>query len=137
MAMQQTFFGRAKSIAGAALVGLGIFMVHGNLDRAATQWSHLLSTPPWGARSTSHRHSGSPARSAGLCRRSPAVSAGFPSTHLLVVLAAAARHSRNGIVAGYLHGGCQCPSQEGLWTCRSDGQPARKVYDQSTLRRSA
>jgi hypothetical protein len=42
--MQQTFFGRAKSIAGAALVGLGIFIFHGNLDRAATQWSHLLST---------------------------------------------------------------------------------------------
>lgn len=32
--MQQTFFGRAKSIAGAALVGLGIFIFHGNLDRA-------------------------------------------------------------------------------------------------------
>jgi hypothetical protein len=45
MAMQQTFFGRAKSIAGAALVGLGIFIFHANLDRTATQWSHLLSTP--------------------------------------------------------------------------------------------
>jgi len=44
--MQQTFFGRAKSIAGTALVGLGIFIFHGNLDRAATQWSHLLSTTP-------------------------------------------------------------------------------------------
>ncbi len=44
--MQQTFFGRAKSLAGAALVGLGIFIFHGNLDRAATQWTHLLSTTP-------------------------------------------------------------------------------------------
>ena len=44
--MQQTFFGRAKSVAGAALVGLGIFIFHGNLDRAATQWSHLLSATP-------------------------------------------------------------------------------------------
>jgi hypothetical protein len=44
MAMQQTFFGRAKSLAGAALVGLGIFIFHENLDRAATQWRHLLST---------------------------------------------------------------------------------------------
>jgi len=44
--MQQTFFGRAKSLAGAALVGLGIFIFHGNLDRAATEWSHLLSTTP-------------------------------------------------------------------------------------------
>lgn len=44
--MQQTFFGRAKSIAGAALVGLGIFIFHGYLDRAATQWSHLLSFTP-------------------------------------------------------------------------------------------
>ena len=47
--MQQTFFGRAKSIAGAALVGLGIFIFQGNLDRAATQWSHLLSTTPGAA----------------------------------------------------------------------------------------
>jgi hypothetical protein len=46
MAMQQTFFGRAKSLAGAALVGLGIFIFHGNLDRAATQWSHLLCATP-------------------------------------------------------------------------------------------
>src|SRR6267378_4785120 len=44
--MQQRFFGRAKSLAGAALVGLGIFIFHGNLDRAATQWTHLLSTTP-------------------------------------------------------------------------------------------
>jgi len=42
--MQQTFFGRAKSLAGAALVGLGLFILQGNLDRAATQWRHLLST---------------------------------------------------------------------------------------------
>ena len=42
--MQQTFFGRAKSLAGAALVGLGISILQGNLDRAATQWRHLLST---------------------------------------------------------------------------------------------
>jgi hypothetical protein len=44
--MQQTFFGRAKSLAGPALVGLGIFIFHGNLDRAATEWTHLLSTTP-------------------------------------------------------------------------------------------
>ena len=44
--MQQTFFGRAKSLAGAALVGLGIFILQGNLDRAATHWRHLLSTIP-------------------------------------------------------------------------------------------
>jgi hypothetical protein len=46
MAMQQTFFGRARSLAGAALVGVGIFILHGNLDRAATEWTHLLSTTP-------------------------------------------------------------------------------------------
>ena len=44
--MQQTFFGRAKSFAGAALIGLGIFIFHGNLDRAATEWNHLLSSTP-------------------------------------------------------------------------------------------
>ena len=42
--MQQRSLGRAKSLAGAALVGVGIFIFHGNLDRAATEWSHLLST---------------------------------------------------------------------------------------------
>jgi hypothetical protein len=46
MAMQQTSLGRAKSLAGAALVGVGIFIFHGNLDRAATEWTHLLSTTP-------------------------------------------------------------------------------------------
>src|SRR4029077_11952333 len=46
MAMQQTSFGRAKSLAGAALIGLGIFIFHGNLDRAETQWSHVLSITP-------------------------------------------------------------------------------------------
>jgi hypothetical protein len=33
-----------KSIAGAALVGLGLHLLWGNLDRAATQLSHLLGT---------------------------------------------------------------------------------------------
>lgn len=44
--MQQKFFGRAKSIAGAVLVGLGIFIFYENLDRAATQLSLLLGTIP-------------------------------------------------------------------------------------------
>ena len=44
--MRQTFFGRTKSFAGIALVGLGIFIFHGNLDRAAAEWSHLLSATP-------------------------------------------------------------------------------------------
>jgi hypothetical protein len=44
--MQQTFFARAKSLAGAALIGLGIFIFHGSLDRAATEWNHLLSSTP-------------------------------------------------------------------------------------------
>jgi hypothetical protein len=46
MEMRQTFVQRAKSIAGAALVGLGSFIFCANLDRAATQLSHLLRTPP-------------------------------------------------------------------------------------------
>jgi hypothetical protein len=46
MAMQQTFFGPAKSIAGAALVGIGIFTFYEDLERAATQLSHLLGTNP-------------------------------------------------------------------------------------------
>jgi hypothetical protein len=46
--MQPTFFERAKSIAGAALVGLGIYILYENLDRAATQLSQLLGTIPGG-----------------------------------------------------------------------------------------
>jgi hypothetical protein len=46
MAMQQTFFGRTRSLAGAVLAGLGIFIFHGTLDRAATEWTHVLSTTP-------------------------------------------------------------------------------------------
>jgi hypothetical protein len=44
--MRQTFFGLAKSISAVVLVGLGIFLLHENLDRAATQLSHLLGTIP-------------------------------------------------------------------------------------------
>ena len=44
--MLRTFFERAKSIAGAVFVGLGIFILHGNLDRTATQLSRLLGTIP-------------------------------------------------------------------------------------------
>lgn len=39
--MQHTFIGRAKSIAGAALIGLGVFVLYENLDRAASQLSCL------------------------------------------------------------------------------------------------
>jgi hypothetical protein len=40
--MQQTFCGRGKSIAGAALVALGIFIFHENLDQDATLLTGLL-----------------------------------------------------------------------------------------------
>jgi hypothetical protein len=46
MAIQRTFFGRAKSISGATLIGLGIFILHEKLDGAATQLNHLLGTIP-------------------------------------------------------------------------------------------
>ena len=39
--MQQTF-GRTKSIAGTALIGLGIFVFYEKLHQATTQLSHLL-----------------------------------------------------------------------------------------------
>jgi hypothetical protein len=42
MAMEQTFVGRAKSIAGTALMGLGIFVFYENLHQAATQLSQLF-----------------------------------------------------------------------------------------------
>ena len=42
--MQQTFCGRAKSIAGAALVALGIFSFQENLDQDATWLTGLLGT---------------------------------------------------------------------------------------------
>jgi hypothetical protein len=43
--MQHKFLGRAKSIAGAALIGLGIFILHKNLDQAVTQLNQLISSP--------------------------------------------------------------------------------------------
>jgi hypothetical protein len=43
--MQHTFLGRTKSIAGAALIGLGIFILYKNLDQAAIQLNHLFGTP--------------------------------------------------------------------------------------------
>jgi hypothetical protein len=42
--MQPTFLGRAKSIAGAALIGLGVFVLYRNLDQATTQLRYLLGT---------------------------------------------------------------------------------------------
>jgi len=45
MAMRQTF-GCPKSIAGAALVALGTLIFCENLNRAATQLSHLLGAIP-------------------------------------------------------------------------------------------
>src|SRR5271154_4126675 len=48
MAMQRTFFERAKLIAGAVLVALGILILQENLGRTAVQLSHLLGTTPWG-----------------------------------------------------------------------------------------
>lgn len=40
--MQHTLFGRAKSAVGAALIGLGVFVLHENLGHAASQLSRLL-----------------------------------------------------------------------------------------------
>jgi xanthine/uracil/vitamin C permease (AzgA family) len=44
MTVQQTPFPSPKSIAGAALVGIGLFILLENLDVAATQLNHLLGT---------------------------------------------------------------------------------------------
>ncbi len=44
--MQQTFVGRAKSITGTALIGLGIFVFYENLHQAATQLIHLFGVIP-------------------------------------------------------------------------------------------
>jgi hypothetical protein len=50
MGIQRTFFGRAKSISGATLIGLGIFILHEKVDGAATQLNHLLGAIPEQAR---------------------------------------------------------------------------------------
>jgi hypothetical protein len=47
--MQPTFFEHAKSIAGPALIGLGILVLHEKLDGAATHLNHLLGTIPGNA----------------------------------------------------------------------------------------
>jgi len=36
-----------KSIVGGALVGLGLHILFGNLDRVAEQLQHMLGTPAW------------------------------------------------------------------------------------------
>ena len=46
MDMQPVFFERAKSIAGAAFVGLGIFIFYENLDRALNEINHLVGAVP-------------------------------------------------------------------------------------------
>lgn len=51
MAMQRKFFGRtsfgrAKSIVGAILLGVGVLVLQGNLDRSATRLSHIFCTIP-------------------------------------------------------------------------------------------
>ena len=43
--MRRTLFERTKSIAGGALVGVGMFILYVHLDRAASQLSHLLGNP--------------------------------------------------------------------------------------------
>ena len=40
--MRQTFFGRSRSIAGMALIGIGLFILFGNLADAAARLSGLL-----------------------------------------------------------------------------------------------
>jgi hypothetical protein len=40
--MRHTFLGRAKSVAGAAFIGLGILVLYENLDVAAGQLRHLF-----------------------------------------------------------------------------------------------
>ncbi|HXO32752.1 MAG TPA: hypothetical protein VN901_10410 [Candidatus Acidoferrales bacterium] len=44
--MRRTFFERTQSIAGTILLGLGVFILWGNLDRAVTQLRHFLGTIP-------------------------------------------------------------------------------------------
>jgi hypothetical protein len=44
-AMRHTFSGNAKSVAGAAFIGLGIIVLYENLDLAASQLKHLFGNP--------------------------------------------------------------------------------------------
>lgn len=46
MAVQQLFAGHAKSIAGTALIVLGVFVFYENLHQVATRHSHLLGVIP-------------------------------------------------------------------------------------------
>jgi hypothetical protein len=43
--MRHTFSGNAKSVAGAAFIGLGIIVLYENLDLAASQLKHLFGNP--------------------------------------------------------------------------------------------
>ncbi len=44
MALQYGFSERFRSIAGGALVGIGLHLIFGNLDHAAVQFRHVLGT---------------------------------------------------------------------------------------------
>ena len=47
MASQHRASEGLKSIVGGALVGLGLHILFGNLDRVAEQLQHMLGTPAW------------------------------------------------------------------------------------------
>ena len=77
---------RLRSIAGGALIGLGLHILFGNLDRGAA-----------------HCRPGGLASYAGLCLESPGVPAGSrPAVD--IILAAAFGYGRNDIVAGRSQG---------------------------------
>lgn len=46
--MRQTFFGRVRSVAGTALMGVGILVLYKNLDRAACQLGHFFGSTTLG-----------------------------------------------------------------------------------------
>jgi len=47
MASQHKLSEGLKSVVGGALVGLGLHILFGNLDRVAEQLQHMLGTPAW------------------------------------------------------------------------------------------
>jgi len=115
---RQTGFRGSKSIAGAALVGLGAFILYENLAGAVVRLSQVLGANGSGALGV---------LPAVILAGSRVVQA-YPAGHQRF-LHAAARHGRDGIITGCV------TSQERLWTRRSD-RPSFDVKVEGYLKRN-
>jgi hypothetical protein len=104
MAGQNTVFRACKTIAGAGLAGLGLFILHGNLAAQMVRVTHRLAVN--GSAALGLLPAAIPLSFAAFAdlSRSPAASVGIFTALFAVILAAVAGDAGNRIVAGCLRG---------------------------------